>query len=305
MLFSWVMRFTMNIRQIEVFHAVMTNATASRAAEVLRISQPAVSKAIQELERGIGFSLFRRERGRMFPTAEAHIFFKEVEGSFSGLTKLKSAAARIRDFGSGEIKVASLSALSTNVLPRALRGFQTKHPNVAITFQAQLSSTVKDLVASGQVDVGLAADEIGTEGVDVRPFARYRAAIAVPQGHRLADREELAPEDIDGEPFIALSPEDTTRRAAEAIFMDRAVKPKVVLETPYSTTICAMVQAGLGIGMVNPMTAEPYLALGLRIRPFRPAIYFRTLLVMPTDRYPSRIVSDFITELMRHSVFQE
>ena len=295
----------MNIRQIEVFHAVMSNTTASRAAEVLRISQPAVSKAIQELERGIGFPLFRRERGRMFPTAEAHIFFEEVKGAFSGLTKLKSAAARIRDFGSGEIKVASLSALSTNVMPRALRGFQTKHPNIAITFQAQLSSTVKDLVASGQVDVGLAADEIGTEGVNVKPFARYRAAIAVPHGHRLADRDELTPEDIDGEPFVALSPEDTTRRAAEAIYMDRAIKPKVVLETPYSTTICAMVQSGLGIGMVNPMTAEPYIGRGLKIIPFEPAVYFRTLLVLPMNKHPSRIVSDFVDELMLHSIFQK
>ncbi len=295
----------MNIRQIEVFHAVMTNTTASRAAEVLRISQPAVSKAIQELERDIGFPLFRRERGRMFPTAEAQIFFKEVEGSFSGLTKLKSAAARIRDFGSGEIKVASLSALSTNVLPRALRGFRSKHPDVAITFQAQLSSTVKDLVASGQVDVGLAADEIDTDGVDVRPFARYRAAIAVPDGHRLQDADVLTPEDLNGEAFIALSPEDTTRRAVEAVFLDRAVQPKVVLETPYSTTICAMVQAGLGVGMVNPMTAEPYVGRGLRIIPFNPAIFFRTLLVLPPNRYPSRVVSDFVDEVMRHSVFQK
>jgi len=294
----------MNIRQIEVFHAVMTNNTASRAAEVLRISQPAVSKAIQELERDIGFALFRRERGRMFPTAEATIFFKEVESSFSGLTRLKSAAARIRDFGSGEIKVASLSALSTNVIPRALRGFQARHPNVAIAFQAQLSSTVKDLVASGQVDVGLAADEIETEGVDVRPFARYRAAIAVPEGHRLENAGELTPEDLDGEAFIALSPEDTTRRAAEAIFRDRSTKLKVVLETPYSTTICAMVQAGLGIGLVNPMTAEPYVGRGLTIIPFKPTIYFRTLLVLPPNRYPSRIVADFVEEVMKLSVFQ-
>lgn len=295
----------MNIRQVEVFYSVMTNTTASRAAEVLRISQPAVSKAIQELERDIGFALFRRERGRMFPTAEAHIFFREVESSFSGLTKLKSAAARIRDFGSGEIRVASLSALSTNVLPRALGGFRAKHPNVAITFQAQLSSTVKDLVASGQVDVGLAADEIDTDGVTVKPFARYRAAIAVPEGHRFQDLPELTPEHLNGEDFIALSPEDTTRRAAEAICLDRSVKPKVVLETPYSTTICAMVQAGLGVGMVNPMTAEPYIGRGLKVIPFKPSIYFRTLLVLPPNKYPSRIVSDFVGELMKFSVFQD
>lgn len=295
----------MNIRQIEVFHAVMTNATASRAAEVLRISQPAVSKAIQELERNIGFALFLRQKGRMLPTAEGQLFFHEVEGSFTGLVHLRSAAARIRDFGSGAIRVASLSALSTNVLPKALRGFQARHPNVAITFQARMSAIVKDLIASGQFDVGLAADEVDVTGVDARPFARYRVVVAIPAGHRLEAVEVIRPADLDGEPFIALSPEDTTRRAAEAVFFRENIKPKMVLETPFSTTICAMVQAGLGVGMVNPMTAEPYLGKGLSLRPFEPAIYFRTLLLLPPNRLPSRIVSDFIDEIGKYSVFED
>ena len=291
----------MNLRQIEVFHAVMTNGTASRAAEVLRISQPAVSKAIQELERLIGFDLFDRVKGRMTPTSEGRLFFREVETSFSGLIHLRSAAARIRDFGSGEIRVASLSALSTNVMPKVLRSFQRRHPEVAITFQARMSSVVKDLVASGEFDVGLAADEIDLAGVDAQPFANYRVSIALPAGHRLEKRDVIHPKDLDGEPFIALAPEDTTRREADAIFEQHAAKPKIVLETPYSTTICAMVAAGLGCGMVNPMTAEPYLGRSLTVVPFEPAIYFRTLLLLPPNRPPSNIVADFIEEMKRFS----
>lgn len=294
----------MNIRHLEVFHAVMTNGTASRAAEVLRISQPAVSKGIQELERILGFDLFHRIKGRMMPTAEGQLFFREVEGSFSGLIHLRSAAARIRDFGSGEIRVASLSALSTNVMPKALRAFQALHPNVAITFQARMSSIVKDLVAGGQFDVGLAADEIDVTGVEARPFARYRVAIAMPAGHPLEARQTIEPSDLDGQNFIALSPEDTTRREADIIFAEQGIKPKMMLETPYSTTICAMVQAGLGVGMVNPMTAEPYIGNGLSLRPFAAAVHFRTLMLLPPNRRPSRIVSDFIEELLKHSKFE-
>ncbi|MER8824293.1 MULTISPECIES: LysR substrate-binding domain-containing protein [unclassified Mesorhizobium] len=289
----------MNLRQIEVFHAVMTIGTASRAAEILRISQPAVSKAVQELERDIGFALFHRIKGRMSPTAEGNLFFREVETSFSGLIHLKGAAARIRDFGSGEIRIASLSALSTNVMPKALKAFQHRHPDVAITFQARLSSEVKELVASGQFDVGLAADEIDLAGVEAHPFRNYRVAIAMPKGHPLEGREVIRPADLHGQAFIALAPEDTTRREAEAIFADHGIKPKVVLETPYSTTICSMVNAGLGCGMVNPLTALPYLNGNLSLRPFLPGISFRTLLLLPPNRRPSRVVSDFVEQLMR------
>ncbi|MDO9415527.1 LysR substrate-binding domain-containing protein [Pararhizobium sp.] len=289
----------MNLRQIEVFHAVVTTGTASRAAELLRISQPAVSKAVMELERQVGFELFDRSSGRMLPTVEARLFFREVEASFSGLTHLKAAAARIRDFGSGQIRIASLSALSTNIMPRALRNFQKRHPDVAITFQARMSSMVKDLVASGQFDVGIAADEIDLAGVESQPFADYRVAIAMPIGHPLEEKSVIRPEDLQGQDFIALSPEDTTRRQADQIFSEHGVLPKIVLETPYSTTICAMVDAGLGCGMVNPLTAEPYLGKGLTLRPFEPAIHFRTLLLLPPDIKPSRIVRDFVYELMK------
>jgi len=287
----------MNQRQVEVFHAVMTNGTASRAAAVLRISQPAVSKAVQELERSVGFQLFDRASGRMVPTAEAQLLHREVEASFISMQNLRSAAARIRDFGSGKIRIASLSALSTNIVPRALFAFQQKHPNVAITFQARMSSIVKDLVASGQFDVGLAADEIDVTGVVATPFATHRAAVAVTAGHPLAELPVVRPADLDGLAFIALAPEDTTRREADIIFAREGVKPRTVIETPYSTTVCAMVEAGLGCGLVNPLTAAPYLGSRLILKPFEPAIHFRTLLLLPPGRPPSRIVDDFIAAL--------
>ncbi len=289
----------MNLRQIEVFHAMMTNGTASRAAEVLRISQPAVSKAIQELERQIGFALFHREKRRMIPTAEARLFFQEVQNSFSGLVHLRSMAARIRDFGSGEIRLVSLSALSTNLVPRALRAFQLRHPDVMITFQARMSTVVKDLVASGQFDLGLAADEIDVTGVDASLFYRQRLVIAMPDDHPLAALNVVRAEDLDGQNFITLAPEDTSRRALEIILEQRGVKPKIVLETPYSTTVCAMVQAGLGCGMISPLTAEPYLGRNLTWRPLEPAIHARTLLILPPNRKPSRIVADCIEELRK------
>lgn len=289
----------MNLRQIEVFHAVFTAGSTSRAADLLRISQPAVSKAIIELERGTGLQLFDRSSGRMAPTAEAHLFFKEVEASFVGLSRLRGAAARIRDFGSGELRLASLSALSTNVMPRAIRAFQQRHPDVAITFQTHLSSVIRDMVAAGRFDVGVVADEVDATGVNVRPFTTYRAAIALPKGHHLIRRSSICPQDLDGEPFIALAPEDTTRQHLDRLLREAGASPRVVLETPFSTTVCAMVEAGLGVGLVNPVNAWPFLPMGLVVRPFEPVLEFRTLLITPPQARPSRIVEDCIESLFQ------
>lgn len=287
----------MNLRQVEIFRVVMTSGTTARAAEILHVSQPAVSKMIQELERSLGFDLFQRIKSRLHPTQEGQLFFREVEQAFLGLAHLRGAAARIRDYGSGELRIACLSALSTNVLPRALQSFMTRNPNVAITFQARMSSNVRDLVASGQFDLGIVADEIDSTGVEVEEFARFRVAVAMPQGHALEALDVIHPTDLAGHPFIALAPEDTTRREAEAAFESAGVTIRPVMETPYSTTICSMVAAGIGVGLVNPLTAEPYVDHGLVLRPFEPALHFRTLLITPPNRLASQNLGQFISDL--------
>jgi DNA-binding transcriptional LysR family regulator len=289
----------MNPRQIEVFHAIMLHRTASRAAEVLFMSQPAVSKTIQQLERSIGFALFDRIKGRLVPTSEGQLFHEEVARSFIGMTQLSQTAARIRDFGSGELRIASLSALSTSIVPLALKGFQERHPNVAITYQTRLSSEVRDLVASGQFDLGIAADEVDTTGVDAEPFCRYRAVIAIPPGHPLAKLRQIRPKDLHGVSFIALSPDDTTRQEADAIFKANKVEPRTVLETPFSSNVCAMALAGLGCGLANPVTAENYTARGLILKPFSANVHFRSLMLFPSSRRQSRIVRDCVQEFRK------
>lgn len=292
----------MNQRQLEVFHAVMLHRTTSRAAQVLFMSQPAVSKTIQQLERSIGFALFNRSKGRLVPTSEGQLFHKDVTRSFVGITELRQTAARIRDFGSGKLRIAGLSALSTSIVPLALKGFQDRHPNTAITYLTRMSSEVRDLVASGQFDLGLAADEVDTTGVDIVPFCRYKAVIAIPFGHPLSTKPKIFPKDLHGVSLVALSPEDTTRQEADMVLRRRKVEPRIVLETPFSANVCAMVLAGLGCGIVNPATAGPYIASGLQIKPFEADVHFRALMLFPSNRPQSRIVQDCVQEF--HKVLQ-
>lgn len=286
----------MDVRQIETYQAVMTYGTTSRAAEALDMSQPAVSKAIAALERSIGFKLFDREKGRLTPSAEGQLFFREVQISLAGLAKLRSAAARIRDYGSGDIRLACLSAFSTNLVPDAIALFRKKHPQVAVSLSVNGSSVIRDMVAANQIDIAVTADEIDTSGVETEAFAKIAAVLAMPPGHPLEAKDVIAPEDLDHLPFVALAPEDTTRHEAEAIFLNHGVAPQIIVETAYSSTICALVLAGAGCGIVDPITATGYLERGLVLRPMEPSVSFRTLMLFPT-RKRSRIVLDMADAL--------
>ena len=291
----------MNLRQVEIFHAVMVHGTTQKAAEVLHISQPGVSKALQDLEYDVGFPLFHRVRKRLQPTAEGRLLFREVETNFAALNNLHSAAGRIRDFGSGQLRIATLSALSTNVVPAALKRFHDANPDISITLQARMSSTVKDLILSGQCDLGLAADEIDTTGVDARPFAVFPAVIALPSDDPLCQRERIELDDLEGRNFISLSPEDTSRRQLDSFLDAAGIRPKVVLETPFANTVCSLVQAGLGLGLINPLSAAPFLGRGVTLRPFGARVEFRTLLVLPAGLPVARKVSDCIAILQNET----
>lgn len=282
----------MNFRQVEAFRAVMITGSASRAADLLQVTQPAISRSILELEKTNGFQLFDRVRGRLVPTAEGQLFFRDVESTFLGLERLRISAARIRDFGTGDIRVASLAAMGSTLMPHALRLFRQTHPSIAVTLQVGPSSTVRELVMSSHFDVGLAADEIDVAGLEHQLFATPKAVCAMADGHRLCERKIITPEDLQDEAFIALSPEDTVRRKLEKVFQASNVRPKVVAETPNSSTVCALAMEGLGVGLVNPYATDGYASRGVTFRPFSAAVHFRTLIIFRPDLPKSRIVRD-------------
>jgi DNA-binding transcriptional LysR family regulator len=288
----------MNYRQIEIFATVMRAGTASHAAELLGISQPAVSRAIAQLESSVRFSLFARIHNRLVPTPEARLFLSDVEESFRGLDTLRASAAWIRDQGAGEIKVASLSAISATVVPEAIARFQQDHPDTRITLHVLWSRDVRDRVASGQFDVGLVADEIDTSGVDSRAFTNHRASCVMHRDCELARKELITPADLDGIPLVNYPPEDRWRQQLDEAFRAAGVRPRTVVETTYSATVCALVAQRVGVGFITPKAVGGADLSDLVVRPFEPEMGVRVLLILPLARQKSQIVRKFIDCLM-------
>jgi DNA-binding transcriptional LysR family regulator len=288
----------MNLRQLEIYRAVMTGGSASRGAALLGISQPAVSRALADLEHALGFLLFERVRGQLRPTPEGRLFFRDIDESFLGLDRLRMSAARIRDFGSGSLRVASLAALGSTLVPRVVRAFAERYPETALTLQVASSARVRDLVASGRFDLGVAADEVDLSGLEHRAFPDLAAVCVLAPGHPLAGRAAVRPADLDGQAFIALVPEDRARQRLERVLEDAAARPRVVVETPHSATVCALALEGVGIGLANPAVLPGFTERGLVARPFAPEVPFRAHLLFHPDARRSRQVKAFTALLL-------
>lgn len=276
----------------------MKAGTISRAAELLGITQPGVSRTIAELERSVGFLLFDRVRNRIIATPEARLFYAQVQASFLGMDTLRATAARIRDHGTGQLRVGSLSALGSSLVPKAVRRFREKRPDIAVTLMVLPSRDVRDGVASGAFDIGLAADEIDVSGVIHQPFVQPRVLCALPLGHPLAEKETIGPRDLHGIPFVAYVPEDRARQRLDRVFTEAGARPDIVVETIYAATVCALVAEGIGVGLVSPYAVAGADPTRLVLRPFEPAVHAKSLLILPLDRPKSQLVRDFIDCLM-------
>ncbi len=290
-----------NLRQLEAFRAVMLGKTITRAAELLFISQPAVTRLINNLESKIGFALFERHKKRLYPTPEAHTFCEEIDRTFSGLEKLNIAAREIRDFRSGSLAIAALPVLGLGYLPGVISEFTKGRPDLSISFNIRSSKKVSELVATQRVDIGFTEATDFDAGVVADLFLTTRMVCILPKSHRLASQAQIAASDMDGEVFIGQGGWQLTSNDIDRYFTEQGVKRKIQIATQLHATAGDFVLAGAGISIVDPLTADRFAQLGVQVRPFTPPLEFKFYVIFPEGRPRSRLVVKFV-ELLRDRI---
>lgn len=286
------------MRQLEALRAVIENQTVTGAARFMRLSQPAISKLISNLELETQLTLFRRDRRRLEPTPEALILYEHALGMFDGLNEISRVSMDLRNLKGGRLNIFSLPALGTSVLPDMLSKFMRDHDQAHIGLQVHSSRIVLQAVVSGRVDLGLSM--VGTDhpGVDCRVLCKVEAVCALPVGHRLESRDTISVEDLAGESFISFGQEARARELIDLAFEERGVARQQRIETHISETACAFVANGVGISLVDPFTAGDYASRNeILIRPFTPSIPYEFYLLTPRGQPPSLLAQSFIAEL--------
>lgn len=269
----------MEMREIEVFRAVMQAGSTSKAAVLLNISQPAVSQSIRKLETESELRLFERVRGRLVATQEALALLVEVDLCFAGFESIKHRIRTLKTFGLGRLSIASFPALGTGFMPRAIAAFNLEKRGIEMSFQIMSSRDVHQKVVSGGVDFGLMADELSVVGLEHSKFMSLPGVIVMPDTHPLARKATLNPDDLVSYPFIALNPEDASRRRLELALREVKKELRPIIETPYSNSVCELALRGIGIGMAHPIIALDYAQRGLAIKPMSIDISFTGLLI--------------------------
>ncbi len=286
----------LNLRQLEAFRALMTTGTVSQAADRLNVSQPAVSVLIANLERNVGFSLFERRRGRLVPAPEAGFLLEEVERAFASLDKITHAIHEIRGMTTGFLRIACLPGAGIRLLPRVITRFLEGRPQVNVSLHSRSSVKVREWVALGQIDLGLAEMPIDDPAIAWEPLIQ-RCVCVLPEGHPLTAKETITPRDLKDEPLISLYREHMTTRRLDAAFHEAGVIRRVRFEATMFAACCNFVREGAGIAFVDALTAEDFRDEGVVTRRFEPEIRFDIALLRPANRPQSRLAQAFATAL--------
>lgn len=285
-------------RQIEAFRAIKESGSVTAAADLLFLTQPSVSRLLADLEAELGFELFARVGRSLTPTPEANALYEEVRRSYVGLQEVSRVADDIRQYRSGSLKIAAMPALGLSFLPSVIADFLKERPRIAVSLRVRSSHAVVQHVSSQQFDLGLSALEIDLPAVRRETLATLPMLAVLPPGHPLCEKQALEPLDFHQTPFIALGSEISTRSDTDRFFSLQKVRPQVIAEAQLSFSICALVAAGAGISIVEPVTARHCANLGMvETRPLLPEQPFTYDMLTPALLPSSRLVGEFAAKV--------
>jgi DNA-binding transcriptional LysR family regulator len=266
----------MLIREIEIFRAVMTAGSASKAARLLNVSQPAISQSLRKLEDHAGIPLFQRLHGKLYPTQEAAALLAEVNRCFVGMDAIEHRIRSLSQFG----------------------------VKVTVSLQIMSSRDVRARLLANEADIGLIADEVSLSGLEHSVFARFDGVVALPLNHPLARKNVISPSDLAAYPFVGLNPEDGAGQRLAAIFTAHGIRPNTVVETPFTNSLCELVRHGVGVSVVNPVTAFDYVRRDLVLRRFSEKLEYTCILAMPAGK-PLTAFAQHLLSVMRTRLHAE
>ena len=283
---------SMNFRQIEAFRTVMASGSVTGAAQLMSISQPAVSRLLGDLERNVGFPLFRKRGRNLVATEEGVSLYKEVKRSFVGLEDLKSTAEAIRHCRTGTLNLVTMPGLAARVLPELVAAFSATHSDVGVWLEVLPRSEALVAITTDQYDVCIASGPIEDKELSADRLCRLQAYCVLPANHPLTVKQSIRPEDLEGERFISLARDSLFRYQAMMLLEQHKVNCRLDIQARTADAIYGMVESGLGVSIVGPELPTSMNGSQLVFRPLQPAMHIDIMLItranLPTSRLGRR-----------------
>ncbi|WP_454721109.1 MULTISPECIES: LysR family transcriptional regulator [Cupriavidus] len=306
----------MEIRQLEAFAAVITSGSVTAAGRLLGRSQPVITRLIQELEAEIGFALFVRSGPRVTPTERGFLLYEEVEHALVGFKQIRARADAIAREEHRPLHIAATPALAAGLLPLALAGRQPDHArnggdgaggedsargvagqSSQIHIDSLFPEKVVHAVLTGAAEIGVTSLPLEHPGVTVHWIGQAACVAAVRADDPLAARATIPLAACSGRRIITMHNPYRLRRRLDEGLARAGVQPAALIDTNSSFNALTSVRAGLGIAVLEPVTARGVPLADIVVRPIDAEIPFYFGVITPQGRPASSAVLALIDAL--------
>lgn len=240
----------MEWQQLEYFRAVALTEHFTKAADRLAISQPALSRAIRQLEAEVGTPLFDRVGRAVRLNAFGRIFLKRVERALDEIQLGIREVKQLNDPLAGSVSLAFLLTIGLNILPEIIGRFTRKYPRIEFRLFQNTTPLILNLLKEGEVDLCLVGRVVQQPGIGWRNLVDEELFAYLPAGHRLAGRTALRLAELAAEPFISFKKGVGLRLLIDRFCEQAGFEPQVKFEGDDAATVVGLVSSGLGVTLL-------------------------------------------------------
>ncbi|TAN05839.1 MAG: LysR family transcriptional regulator [Rhizobiaceae bacterium] len=284
-----------NLRQLYTFRVLMQTQNVTEAARQLNVTQPAVSKMIASLETELGMPLFRRIRGRIYPSSDAVVLLAEVEQLFAQIDALQDGISSLRSAEAGSIAIAAIPTLAGTLIADCLSDFARSRPGIHIFLVSESSTGMLGLVGLHKVELGFMYDPPPpNQALQADIIGELEIIALLHRDHPIAGAAEITPKLLADQRVILWDRDTPPSQLIREAFARDGVVPHDHYTTNSSSVAKRMAINGIGVALLDPSVMIGENRPELVVRAFRPRIPLRLYCIQSAYRPPSQITRQFL-----------
>jgi DNA-binding transcriptional LysR family regulator len=278
---------------MEVFRAVMLTGGVNGAAELLHVSQPAVSKLLARAARQSGVTLFERVKGRLVPTPEAQELYKEIEKLWRGVERVRDFSRTLANPETGTFRLAVSASFAPHLVPRAVTLLYEQFPRLQCRVEVLVPPIMVDALLDQSAD--LAVGLLPNDHPNLVTVKSYQCGLAcvMREDHPLAAKALIVPSDLRAHRVISSPAGTPYGQSLYRAYGKIAGQLRLDLEVRSSTSACWFAQAGAGVAVVDRAAVAGGSFTGLAVRPFRSGERLETRIIRNRYRPMSKLQEAF------------
>ncbi len=253
---------SLNLHHLRLFAAVVEHKGFTRAAAALRLSQPAISKSLSELERQIGLPLLERSGRATHLTEAGRALYTRAREIFGLEQAAEQELRELRGLERGLLRVGASTTIATYLLPEMLGRFHSQHPRVAIRTSSANTRAIARMLLEWRIDVALIEGPVSHPRIEVLSWREDELVVIAAHDHPILSAGQVTIQALAEETFIVREPGSGTREVTQRALAERGVTLNRTMRIGGTEAIKHAVAARLGLAIVSKTAAADQLALG-------------------------------------------